>query len=131
MAKKRKKASKRASAGRKGRSKARPRKRMAAKKRKGAARKSAARKAPRRVAKKAKARQAVPKQPGVPKPMGQQPGRSFQQDQSKLGKMPGEMGLHDELGEDVSMEDEEEMDTDYLDKPDDVSGDNDEYPTRP
>lgn len=131
MAKKRKKHSKRASASREGRSKSRARKRVVAKRRKGAARKSAGRKAPKRAVKRAKARQAEPKQPAVPKPMGQQPGRSFQEEQSKLGKMPGEMGLHDELGEDVSMEDEEEMGTEYLDKPDDVSGDNDEYRGRP
>ncbi len=122
MAKKRKKHSKRASAARKGKSKARPRKRAAAKKRKGTARKAA-----KRVAKKSTARQAAPKKPAAPRPMGQQPGRPFQAEQSKLGKVPGEMGLHDELGEDVSMEEEEEIDTDYLDKPDDVSGDNDEY----
>jgi len=103
-------------------------KRAAAKKRKGAARKSSARKAVKRVAKKGKARKAAPKKPAAPKLMGQQPARAFQEEKSKLGKMPGEMGLHDELGEDVSVEDEEEIDTDYLEKPDDVSGDNDEYP---
>lgn len=129
MAKKRKKHSRRASVARKGRPKARPKKkRAAAKQRKGAARKSSARKAAKRVAKKGKARKAAPKKPAAPKPMGQQPARSFQEGQSKLGKVPGAKGLHDEVGEDVSMEDEEEIDTDYLEKPDDVSGDNDEYP---